>query len=221
MKAKSFSLVIALFILSIVISGCLLKKEPGYICVGTSCVEVKDDATYDTRWECESDCIPCNYQQSYEVNNCNEGWYAVSETKCCPEDYPYHCSVTASCYATCEAAQLACNGVSTTRANLSGGTGGNTSGYRCISGDCQYVSSGASYSSLSACESACGSEVCVAQLPYMPIGCQYTCSGGTVTVGCNKCCPSSKPYYCNVTGNCYATCEEARAAGCTKPVKGY
>lgn len=209
------------------LSGCLgdMFKDPGYDCVGGySCIEVDDDAEYETRSACEYACLTCDYVQHYGSNTCDVGSYPVSDSKCCPDGYPYHCSVTQSCYTSCESAALACGSTTVRRADLSGGGGGGgSSGYDCVGGDCSYVSSGATYSTLSACESSCsgGGDVCVAQPPTMPIGCQYTCGGGTVTVGCNKCCPTSTPYYCYVTNGCYATCDQARSAGCTTPVHGY
>lgn len=154
-------------------SGCLddLFKEPGYNCIGYDCMEVDDDADFSTYSSCISDCGSgggggggggggnCTYTQYNGTQSCSSSGYSpVASGTCCPDTHPYHCSVTGTCFTTCEGAASACGSTAITRANLSGGGGGGggTSGYDCVSGNCQYVSSGASYSSQTACESACG-----------------------------------------------------------------
>jgi len=99
----------------------------------------------------------CIYNQWTGSLNCSDpGYNPVSSTKCCPSSTPFHCSVTSSCYASCEAAESACGSTTVNRANVSGG-GGGTSGYICSGGSCSSVSSGATYSTLSSCQSNCGS----------------------------------------------------------------
>jgi hypothetical protein len=56
------------------------------------------------------------------------------------------------CFYTCEGAEASCSST-VVRGNTSGGGG---AGYICSIGSCTYVSTGASYSTLSACEASCG-----------------------------------------------------------------
>lgn len=101
---------------------------------------------------------PCTYVQWTGTLNCEIGYYPVSNTTCCPTGYPYFFGT--SCYATCQDADGAANGATVYRYNDGtgggGGGGGGTAGYNCVSGSCGYVSSGASYGTLSECENDCG-----------------------------------------------------------------
>jgi hypothetical protein len=95
----------------------------------------------------------CSYIQWTGTVNCsNSGSYPVSSSTCCNGSYPYYCPTTNKCYTTCDAADAACSST-VYRANMSSGGGG--SGYKCVNGNCSSVSSGATYNSLSACQSAC------------------------------------------------------------------
>ena len=98
---------------------------------------------------CRYTCNAISYTGSA---SCSSGYIPVSDTKCCPMNFPYHCSTTNTCYASCIDAQSVCSYPS----KGTGQTGGN-SGYICSAGSCTYVSSGATYSSLSSCQSSCGS----------------------------------------------------------------
>ncbi len=101
----------------------------------------------------------CTFVQWTGAINCQSGYYPVSNTACCPTGNPYFFGT--SCYTTCEAATQSANGATVYRYNDGtgggGGGGGGTAGYNCVSGSCQSVSSGAQYSSLSACQNQCGS----------------------------------------------------------------
>lgn len=100
----------------------------------------------------------CTYVQWTGTDNCQSGYYPVSNTSCCPTGSPYFFGT--SCYATCEAATQAANGATVYRYNDGtgggGGGGGGTAGYNCVSGSCQSVNSNAQYSTLSACQNQCG-----------------------------------------------------------------
>lgn len=100
----------------------------------------------------------CDYIQYTGSANCNPGSVPVPGG-CCPENTPYLAEDCGICAATCEGAEEACFGSGNVyRANTSGGGGGgSTSGYNCVSGTCVSVNSGATYSSLSACNSNCSS----------------------------------------------------------------
>jgi hypothetical protein len=72
------------------------------------------------------------------------------------------------------------------------GGGGNTAGYNCVSGSCSYVSSGATYSSLSACQSNCGGSGS-AGYNCVSGNCNYVSSGATYSSlsACQSSCGSS------------------------------
>ena len=95
----------------------------------------------------------CQYTQWTGTGNCGSGNYSVYTSKCCGASYPFYCAVTNKCYTNCEDAEAAC---SSTVYKANSGSGG-SAGYNCVSGSCSYVSSGASYSTLSSCQSSCGS----------------------------------------------------------------
>ncbi|MCF8277911.1 MAG: hypothetical protein K9J17_14350 [Flavobacteriales bacterium] len=139
----------------------------GYTCVSGSCVSVSSNADYLSYSDCYNSCASsCSYDVWSGGGTCSQqGYVPVSTTACCPVDYPYHCSETGLCYSTCEAADAACS--SATVVLGSNGQGG--SGYVCSGGNCTYVSSGATYSSLSQCQSACSGGGSAG----------YTCSGGS------------------------------------------
>ena len=100
----------------------------------------------------------CDYTQWTGTSQCSEDYYPVYNNSCCPSGYPFYNTSTSKCYVSCDAANNASSSGSVYRYNTSGGGGGggNTGGYNCVSGDCQYVTTGGQYATLSACESACG-----------------------------------------------------------------
>lgn len=181
----------------------------GYNCVNGNCVYVTSGAAYSTLSGCQSNCAGnCNYTTYPNSGTCSQGYADVTSTACCPTSSPYYCSETNGCYTSCAAADAACSSAGVVKADVGGG-GGN-SGYNCVSGTCTYVSSGATYSSLSSCQSACGSGNC----SYTTYPNSGTCGSGYSDVSSTACCPNSSPYYCSQTSGCYATCAAADAA-CT------
>ncbi|MCF8459583.1 MAG: hypothetical protein K9G46_02575 [Flavobacteriales bacterium] len=126
-------------------------SSAGYNCVSGSCTYVSENASYLTVNECYSQCgSSCNYDV-FTAANCQVGYVPVAANACCPASNPFYCSETGLCYTTCEAADAACS-VSTV---VMGSTSSGGAGYACDGGSCISVSSGASYSTLSECQSAC------------------------------------------------------------------
>lgn len=71
----------------------------------------------------------CNYTQWTGPSNCaTSGYYAVSNTKCCPAGYPFSDAGSGKCYATCEEAVSALGNVAIYRYNDGSTTGGSTTG---------------------------------------------------------------------------------------------
>jgi hypothetical protein len=128
--------------------------DAGYDCVAGSCVTSTGSADYASYADCLTSCgsSACQFNQFTGTANCNAGSIPVASNTCCPEDAPYYCPETNLCYYTCESADASCSST-VVRGNTSGGT---SAGYICSSGNCIFVSSGASYSSISACQSSCG-----------------------------------------------------------------
>ncbi len=143
---------------------------------------------YGDRCQYKSNSSTCNYTQYTGTGSCSSGYYPVGNGKCCSIDYPYHCPNNGKCYTTCEAADAACSGT-INKANLSGGS---SSGYNCSGGSCTYVNNGASYSSLSSCQSSCGGGNTSG---YICAGgsCSYVSSGATYSSlsSCQTNCVSS------------------------------
>lgn len=149
-----------------------------WICLITSCNKCKDvECVYGACIEGVCECDPgytgsrcqteingygggsgggsCDYVQSTQSFACADAGYSpVLPGTCCPDNAPYTTTDCAYCFPTCQEAQNDCSGT-VYRANTTGSGGGGSSGYNCTSGDCVYVSSGATYSSLSACNSSC------------------------------------------------------------------
>lgn len=161
---------------------------------------------------CRYVCNATNYTGS---GSCGSGYVVVGGGYCCPASKPYTCASATSCYATCEDAKAA--GCSSVEKGISqtGGGGGN-SGYVCSGSSCSYVSSGASYTSLSSCQSSCGGSGSCSSTNYTGAA---NCGSGYVGVG-GYCCPNGSPYYCSATNLCYTTCQNAKSAGCSTPIKG-
>jgi len=126
----------------------------GYDCISGSCTYVSSNADFATLSACQSACAPtCSFNVFTGGGTCNDpSNFPVSTTWCCSFTYPYHCPETGLCYSSCEAADAACS----TATVVTGSGFGGAPGYVCSSGNCNYVSSGASYSSLGACQSSCG-----------------------------------------------------------------
>ena len=101
----------------------------------------------------------CDYTQWTGSGSCSQtDYYPVYTNSCCPSGYPYYNTATEKCYISCEGARDASSSGSVYRYNTTGGNGGGSgsSGYNCVNDKCEFVSSGAQYSSLSACEAVCG-----------------------------------------------------------------
>lgn len=130
----------------------------GYNCVSGSCGYVGSNADYASLAACQSACGGggnCPYTQFSGTDGCDPGYDPVTSTLCCPTSSPYYCSQTNSCYTTCEDADAACTSVQVVKADPTGG-GGGSAGYNCVAGSCGYVSSGASYATLTDCQNSCG-----------------------------------------------------------------
>lgn len=129
----------------------------GYNCNGSSCYSVSSGANYATLSQCQSNCGgggTCNYTQWTGTGNCaNAGYYPVYNNTCCPSSSPYYNTGSNACYTSCTNAKNANASGSIYLANTSSG---GTSGYNCNGSSCYSVSSGASYNSLTACQSNCG-----------------------------------------------------------------
>jgi hypothetical protein len=126
----------------------------GYECVSGSCTYTSDNGTYSTYADCESSCGggACEYEVFTGGGTCSdEGYFPVAPSLCCSPSYPFFCSETQMCYTSCESADAACSAASV----ITGTANGGTSGYACISGNCNFVTSNATYTSLSQCQSAC------------------------------------------------------------------
>jgi len=127
----------------------------GYNCNGSSCSYVSSGASYSTLSACQSSCGSsgtCSSTNYTGTANCGSGYVGVGGY-CCPNSSPYYCSATNLCYTTCQNAKSA--GCATPIKGIYQTNGGGSAGYNCNSGTCSYVSSGASYSTLSACQSSC------------------------------------------------------------------
>lgn len=129
----------------------------GYNCNGTTCYSVSSGASYATLSQCQNNCSgggTCNYTQWTGTGNCaNTGYYPVYSNTCCPSSSPYYNTGSNACYTSCSNAKNANASGSIYLANTSSG---GTSGYNCNGSSCYSVSSGATYSTLSSCQSTCG-----------------------------------------------------------------
>lgn len=197
------------FALLIVIAFCGGCSREG--CTDPSATNYNSKATKGDG-SCRYVCNATNYTGS---GSCGSGYVVVGGGYCCPASKPYTCASATSCYATCEDAKAA--GCSSVEKGISqtGGGGGN-SGYVCSGSSCSYVSSGASYTSLSSCQSSCGGSGSCSSTNYTGAA---NCGSGYVGVG-GYCCPNGSPYYCSATNLCYTTCQNAKSAGCSTPIKG-
>lgn len=133
----------------------------------------------------------CNFTSYYGTQDCNDnGYVKVSSTACCPPSYPYYNSTTGHCYTSCSSAYNAAQTGYITYGT--GQTTGSSSGYDCSGSSCYSVSSNASYSTQSVCESYCGS---TNTSGYNCTGstCYYTSSNATYSSQsiCNSYCNSS------------------------------
>jgi hypothetical protein len=137
-----------------VVTGSTSGGGAGYDCISGSCTYVSANGDYATLSACQSACAPsCSYSVFNGGGTCNDpANFPVSTTWCCSSTYPYYCPETGLCYTTCAAADAACSSAGVVTGSGSGGS----AGYNCSGGNCSYVSSGAAYSSQSACENACG-----------------------------------------------------------------
>lgn len=98
----------------------------------------------------------CTFQSYYGEQNCStSGYVAVSSQYCCPSSAPYWCANTNQCYTSCANAESNGCGSIVFGTGQNGGSG--SAGYICSSGNCNYVSSGAQYSTLANCEANCSS----------------------------------------------------------------
>jgi hypothetical protein len=137
-----------------VVTGSTSGGGAGYDCISGSCTYVSANGDYATLSACQSACAPsCSYSVFTGGGTCNDpANFPVSTTWCCSSTYPYYCPETGLCYSSCAAADAACSSAGV----VTGSGFGGAAGYVCSNGNCSYVSSGASYSSLSACQSSCG-----------------------------------------------------------------
>lgn len=140
----------------------------------------------------------CNSTPYYGLQGCNSsGYVRISSTACCSSSYPYHNSATSSCYTSCDAAYSADNSgyISYGTGQTSNNGNSGNSGYNCNGSSCSYVSSGASYSSQSACESDCGNT--------NPAACDWSnaLSGLSVTVVTENICGNQNDKRVVITNN--------------------
>ncbi len=184
----------------------------GYNCNGSSCYSVSSGANYATLSDCQSNCSgggTCNYTQWTGTGNCaNTGYYPVYSNTCCPSSSPYYNSASNACYTSCANAKSANATGSIYLANTSSS---GTSGYNCNGSSCYSVSSGATYATLSSCQSNC-----VATCNYVQWnGSSSGCSSGYYAISTTHCCPLNYPYGCDGVASCYQTCAAAKSAGCS------
>jgi len=188
-------------------SSCKDKDESSWKCISGDCYNVEESGGYDSESECNIICSSnsnntnCNYTSYYGTQNCTDASYvAVSSTACCPSNAPFYCSSTGYCFETCEAAEYnGCTSVYYGTGQSSGS--GSTSGYNCISGNCTYTSSNATYSSYSECEAYCsgGSSTSYGDVTFWTendLGC------GNITVYVNGYSSTISSYYYNGLSSC-------------------
>lgn len=182
----------------------------GYDCVSGSCVYTSDNASYSTISECQDYCASnCIYDVFNGGGSClDAGNFPISASACCSPSYPFYCSETGLCYTSCEAADAAC-----AAATVVTGAANGSAGYTCASGNCNYVTNGASYSTLAACEASCGGG---GSAGYDCVGgtCNYVSSGADYSTqsACESACGGSGPatgrisvkIYYKPTGECEA-----------------
>ncbi|MBX2904089.1 MAG: hypothetical protein KF872_11105 [Chitinophagales bacterium] len=204
MKNLNKTLVLAVALLLLIsINGCDKKGCTDYDACNYNTDATKDDGSCD--FSCYN-CVDYLYQGS---GSCTNG-VIVGPGSCCPSDYPYFCSATNKCYSSCKSASNACTGGTVTKGLSSTGGGGGSAGYNCNGSSCTYVSSGAQYSTQSACQSACGGGGTCNYTTWSGTG---SCSSGWYPVYTGKCCSSSYPYYSTGANSCYQTCSAAKSAG--------
>ena len=164
----------------------------GYDCVGGSCTYTTVNGTYATLSDCQNACASaCNYEIFTGNVTCNDPSYVpVSATACCSPSYPFHCPETGLCYTTCEAADAACSAAMVVKGVVNGGS----AGYVCSSGNCNYVSSGATYQTLEQCQSACSGGGS-AGYDCVSGSCNYVSSGADYATqsACQSACGGSGP----------------------------
>lgn len=200
---KNLNLIIALFLITIL--GCK-EEEEKWKCVSGTCFE-SSQGVYDSKAECNMYCSSgggggsanCNSTPFYGSQNCSSaGYVRVGNNTCCPSNSPYYCPNTNKCYQSCTAAESSgCNNIVF---GTGQNTGGNTSGYNCVSGNCIYTSSNATYNSESACEYSCGGSSSgygdVTFWTRSDLGC------GTITVIVNGTYKTITSYYYNGSPGC-------------------
>jgi len=156
----------------------------------------------------------------------------VSSSTCCPSNTPYYCSNTNQCFSTCEGAATVCNGSIVLGTSGSGncdytdytGSGSCTAGNVLVSSSTCCPSStpfycsntNQCYTTCSAADAQCSGNVVKGSSGST--NCDYTdytgsgsCTAGNVLVSSGTCCPSSSPFYCSNTNQCYTTCSAADA----------
>ncbi len=165
--------------------------------------------------------LTCNYVQWTGTGTCSDvGYYPVSNTSCCPSGSPYYFG--SGCYSSCSAANNAANGATVYRYN-----DGTSAEYNCVSGTCVSASGAGQYSTLAACQSACGSS-----------GGGYSCSSGnciyvssnaqySTLAACESACGSGGGGYSCSGGDCIYVSSNAQystlaacESNCSTPVKG-
>lgn len=187
------------------------NSTEGYDCISGTCVYVSKHAYYSSYTLCVDNCEEnndCFSTPFYGTQNCDWGYVSVSPTYCCPIGFPYHGFETGFCYTTCLAAKDAGNSTIVFGTGEEGG--GGTSGYNCVNGNCEYVTSNSTYVTIGDCNLFCSGGNDCFSTPYYG---SQNCDFGYVAVSPTSCCPTNFPYLGSETGSCYSTCLAAKNAG--------